>query len=627
MLMGLLWCFSAMGQSKHRRSAHFYNKAETNWSEYQRNAACAAMERAVKKDPRSPDAYSQLGRWYFQRHKFTDAARVFSQASVKCKNGKKDFAMPLARSLLYDRLPDSALKIIETYATMKDSAEWGKLRRQALFVHKALTNILPMWPRSLSLRVNSAYPDIFPTMMIDSSVLYFTRRDKGMNEDFYVAHMDTCGEWLDADNMGAPLNTPANEGALFISADGHYLFFSRSDNRSENGWAEGECDLFMAYRVAVDSPWSTPQQFGATINTPAFEGMPSLSPDNNELYFVSDRPGGYGGKDIWISRHEEGVWQLPVNAGPTINTAGDETAPYIALDNKTLFFASDGQPGMGGKDLFIVKRQKDGKWGNAVNMGYPINTPCDEESECMTLNGKKMIFSSDRKGPAGDFDLHEVDLPIDLQPEPVSYVQGYVYDSISKDKLNSASIYVIDAAKGDTVYHFLSNRGDASFLMPLTMNTTYAIHTAHIGYTEVMDTFKFDKQYIAQPLTHNVAMLTYDYVKPINDSMIAMIHFNANQVALPDSDVATIQKALEPFMQDKSIIIYVNAYTDITGTPMINDELSTRRANTVAAFISGMGMDNMEVHAKGLGESKMIATNDTEEGQRMNRRVEIILRR
>ena len=625
--IGMFCAVSALGQSHPRRAAHFYNKAEKSWADFQRNAACRRMELAIKKDPASPEAYAQLGQWYYIRHRFEEAERTFTLASARCPNGKKRFAMPRALSLLAIRLPDSALKVIDEFASVKDSAEWSRMRRQALFMRQALVNILPQWPSALGGRINSPYPDMFPSMMVDSQVLYFTRRVKNMDEDLYVAHADTCGEWLDADNMGAPANTPDNESAQFISADGHYLFFSRSDNRSENGWAEGGYDLFMAYRISVDSSWTTPQPFGATINTPAYEGMPSLSPDDNELYFASDRPGGYGGFDIWISRHRDGVWQLPVNAGPNINTPGNETAPFAALDNKTLYFTSDWLPGMGGKDIFVAHRLNDYTWGHTTNLGYPINTACDEESACMTLNGHKMVFASDRAGPAGDYDLYEVNLPRDLQPAPVSYVAGYVYDSITKARLNSAAIYIIDARKGDTIYHFMSNRGDATFLLPLSMNTTYAVHTAHIGYTEVRDTFSFDRQYLTAPFRHDVAMLPYDYVAPINDSLIATIHFNSNQVALPDSDVATIRNALTPFMQDKAVIVYVNAYTDITGTPMINDELSTRRASAVAALINGWGLDNMEVHAKGWGESKMIATNDTEEGQRMNRRVEIILRR
>ncbi len=259
------------------------------------------------------------------------------------------------------------------------------------------------------------------------------------------------------------------------------------------------------HRTANDSEWTIAQPFGATINTPEYEGQPSLSPDNRELYFVSDRKGGYGGYDIWVSRFEDGLWQQPVNAGPSVNTAGNELAPYINPDNKTLYFTSDGWPGMGGTDIFMSRRMNDSTWSKAVNLGYPINTACDEKSECVTLDGKKLFFASDRQGPAGNFDIYEVPLPGALKPIPVSYVKGYVYDSLSKMRLNYAVLYIYNITTHDTIYQFQSNRGDGSFLITLHLGNTYAVHTYRLGYKPVDDTIVFDQQYLDRPLVHNVS--------------------------------------------------------------------------------------------------------------------------
>ena len=585
------------------------------------------MGRSIDKAPQLPDGYSKLGEWYFSQHQFLKAASVFSDASLKCPKGGKQFAKPLARSLIYAGMADSALQVIGRYSNSKDT-EWNLMRRQAEFVKKALMNSDNKWPVTLGGLINSKYPEVFPSMSVDSDVVFFTRRVKNMDEDFYSAHWDSsCREWLGGENLGAPPNTLDNESAQFISADGHYLFFCRSDTRSLNGWANGGSDLFMAYRIANDSPWTIPETFGGTINTPDYEGMPSLSPDDRELYFVSDRSGGFGGLDIWISKFEDGVWQLPFNAGPEINTAGDETAPYISLDNKTLFFTSNGWPGMGGTDLYFSKRKTDTTWGQAINLGYPINTSCDEESEWVINNGSKLLFASDRQGPAGNFDLYEADLPVTFQPDPVCFLRGYVYDSISRSKLNSASIYMINALTGDTIYQFRSNRGDASYLLPLSKNVKYAMHSTMIGYTEVRDTFAFIKNDGNQNFEHNVCMLAADYVKPINDSLLAVIHFDINKVELTDSDNIVISRAMEPFLLDKDILLYVSGFTDNTGNPMLNEELSSKRANLVSAALTKLGVDELSIIAKGWGEAKMIAPNDTEENQRKNRRVEIRLKR
>ena len=393
-----------------------------------------------------------------------------------------------------------------------------------------------------------------------------------------------------------------------------------------NGWAEGGCDLFMAYRVANDSDWTIAQPFGATINTPFYEGMPSLSPDNRLLFFVSDRPGGYGGFDIWYSRFEDGLWQLPVNAGPEINSKGNETAPYINPDNRTIYYTSDGWPGMGGSDIFVSHRIDDTTWGQCINLGYPINTAHDEKSECVTLDGKTMFLASDRNGPAGNYDIFEAPLPGYLQPIPVSYVKGYVYDSLTNERLNFAAITISNAVNGVPIYQFHSNRGDGSYLITLHQGNTYAIRTERMSYTSVYDTLVLDKQYL-KPLEHNISMVPAGYLRPINDTLIATLHFEVNHTELSDSDKAVIYRAVLPWLEEKGIVMYVNAYTDNTGTPMINEELSYKRAAIVAKEIVSLGIDEASLQSKGWGEAKMVAPNDTEDGQRKNRRVEVIVKR
>ena len=614
---------------KPTKANRSYDEALVLKSKKQVDKACKKMEEAILLDPTNPDGYSLLGQWYFDAHKFNQASEIFRKASVYCQNGAMRFSKPLAKTLIFAGQADGALMVINNYATIKDSASWNKLRVHAEFVRSALIDPSALLPASLSYyRVNSPDPELFPTMAVDTQTLYFTRRINNQDEDFYKADYDSCGGWLYARNMGAPPNSPNQESSMAISADGHYLFFTRCDNRSDDGWAEGGCDLYMGYRIANDSEWKIAQPFGGTINTPNYEGMPSPSPDCRELFFVSDRPGGYGGYDIWVSRFQDGLWQLPVNAGPNINTSGNETAPYIYADDQTLYFTSDGWPGMGGTDIFVSKRINDTQFTKAVNLGYPTNTAFDEKSECVALDGKRLYFCSDRNGPTGNYDIFEIPITSSSnRPIPVSYIKGVVYDSITKTRLNYASIYICNAAKGDTLYKVQSNRGDASYLITLHLGNSYAIHTQRTGYTDIHDTIVFDKQYLQEPLLHNISMLPSDYVKPINDSLLAMIHFDVNRIELSDSDKATIATAILPFTLEKSFMLYVNAYTDNTGTPMINESLSFKRANQVSAFIQTMGISETMIQAHGLGESRMIATNQTPEGQRQNRRVEITIRR
>ena len=591
-----LCCIATAQVSK--KAAHSYDVALKLRAAKKYDAACKKMQQAITKAPAFADAYSMLGQWYFEAHKFQEAATVFRNASAKCPKGRIRFAKPLTKSLIYSGAADEAMQVINSYGlpaeaavnTSKESAEWKNMREQAEFVKSAMWNPGRDWPVNMGIRINTADPELFPCLTTDTQTLSFTRRVNNMDEDLYESHVDSCGGWFSANNL-TRFNTPDQESAQFVSTDGHYMLFTRCDNRSWDAWTEGGCDLFIAYRVVDDSAWTQPQPFGATINTPAYEGMGTLSPDNRELYFVSDRPGGYGGYDIWISHFEDGLWQLPVNAGPSINTPGNETAPFIAQD--------------------------------------PINTAYDEKSEYVTADGTKMYFGSDRNGPTGNYDLYETALPPFLQPIPTGNIEGYVYDSLTKQRLNYTILYVCNASSGDTLYQFQSNRGDASFHISLAVGKTYAIHSLHVDYTMTHDTLLFDTSYLHKPLVHNIVMLPADYKeeKPVHDSLIATIHFDVNKVALTDSDINTLRDAVTPWLDSKAMVIFVNAYTDNTGTPMINEGLSFKRAESISKELQTFGIDETMISAKGWGEAKMIATNETEEGRRQNRRVEIILRR
>ncbi|GAA4467339.1 hypothetical protein GCM10023093_23070 [Nemorincola caseinilytica] len=627
-LVLLCLCHAATAQSE-KKAVLYFGKALDLHAKKKYPEACAVLEQSLENDPVNADAYSLLGQWYFEAHDFERAVGTFRKASGKCRDGRSRFAKPLAKSLIYSGRPDEAMPLIDNFATIRDSTDWNQLRTQAIFVRSAMLRSWGVWPQNLGIRINTDAPELFPSMAVDTQSLFFTRRMNNMDEDLYFTMADSCGGWFRAYNAGSPPNSTSQESSQFISADGHYLFFTRCENRSENGWAEGGCDMFMAYRVAFDSPWTQPQPFGKTINTPDYEGMPSVSPDNRELYFVSDRRGGYGGYDIWISRFENGLWQLPVNAGPGVNTVGNEITPYIATDNSTLFFASDSRPGFGGADIFVSRRKGTGKWGPAENLGHPINTAHDEKSQFVSLNGRTLFFASDRNGPSGNYDIYHTQLPAIMGPTPMSYLQGIVVDSITRDRLNSAAILVCNAATGDTLYELRSNRGDASYVITLEPLKRYALHTARTGYQPVSDTVMLDSAHIAQPLTYNIAMLVIGYnpLKPINDSVVGSVHFDVMVTELNPADKATLKGVMEPWMEEKEITILVNAYTDNTGTPMINEGLSYKRANIIAQEIVALGFDASTVSAKGWGEANAIAPNDTEEGRRQNRRVEIVIRR
>ena len=582
------------------------------------------MRKAIEAAPSYTEAYSTLGKWLFDQHRFREAADVFLQAEKSCPNGSRIFTKATASALLYSGDYAQALSRIPANAT---DSTWKKLNIQARFMQSAVRrtkDTLFVAPVGIPKRINTSDPETFPFLSADGETFYFTRRVNGVDDDLYYAKRDTCGGWLGAKNMGSPPNSTGADAAPALSADRHYLFMMRCDNRSVNGWDQGGCDLFMAY--TADSTWSVPLSFGATINTPAFEGMPSLSSDNRELFFVSDRSGGYGGLDIWSSRFEHGRWQLPQNLGPTVNTRGNEAAPYICADNETLFFVSDGHPGMGGSDIFKVKRINDTTWNTPLNAGWPINTPYDEVSVSLDAAADTIYFASDRDSLAQNFNLYQVATPPALRPGGVNYYSGYVYDSLHRNALNYASIYFTDNETGKELYQVMSNRGDGSYMIPLPAGHTYSILVSRIGYQQLTDTIR-TADTVQATSARSFALLPADYVKPVSDTLVMTVFFKKNSTSLSDSDRVQLEHLLTPWLPAKDATIIINGYTDNSGTPLLNEQLSYTRARAVAVFVKGAGTPDERLQLQGWGEANPLAANDTEENRDKNRRVEIVIRR
>ena len=611
----------ASGQEK-TRAEKLLSKANAYKAKKDSVRAYRFAAMAIKENPSFEQAYGTYGIWLFDSRRFLSAARVFAAAARSCPNGKARFALPAARSYVKAQKPDSALYWLSQ--TNVRNEETQKIAAAATLTKDLLVARDTNQVYQLDERINTPYADFFPSLSADGKTLYLTRRINGVNEDFFLAHPDSCGGWFTARNMGYPPNTAFQESAHTISADDHYLFFMRSDNRSENGWGRGGYDLYLAYRVAPDSAWSVPESFGATINTPAFEGMPSLSPDISDLYFVSDRPGGYGGLDIWVSHFSFGLWQLPVNLGPQVNTAGNETAPFICSDNHTLYFSSDGHPGIGGSDLYRSRKISDSVWETPVNLGIPINSAADENSIFVCPDGHRAFFASDLGNADGNLDIYETTLPQKLSPQSTVFVMCSVYDSLTHEPALLGNVTLYDTL-GNELAQYHANKGDGSLLMSLPSGQTFYYEAKGFNYKKSEGTINFPGA-CEKWCTLSFPLLPRDYVKPTQDSLLLTVFFAKNVVALQDSQLVLLQAALHNWIGQKEVTLFVNGYTDNTGTPLINTEKSTIRANAIAAYLSGLGFDTTAVQATGFGDSNPLAPNDSPENQDRNRRVELVIR-
>ena len=276
--------------------------------------------------------------------------------------------------------------------------------RTAEWRQHAIEYPVPYHPINLGPNVNTSADEYLPALTADYRTLVFTRRsprnaltERGLpqEEDFYISYYDTMElVFGPAERMPEPLNSHGNEGAQTISHDGRIVIFTACGRSGERTG----CDLYMSVRHG--DRWGKPQNLGAPVNSVYWESFPSLSIDGYTLYFASNRSGGYGGTDIWYCTLEEGRWSKPKNMGPTVNTPGNETAPYIHFDDKTLYFASDGHLGMGGIDLYMVKRT----------------------SDSTSPDGRTALFSSDRSDGYGQQDLYSFVMPAPVRPERITFI-------------------------------------------------------------------------------------------------------------------------------------------------------------------------------------------------------------
>jgi outer membrane protein OmpA-like peptidoglycan-associated protein/tetratricopeptide (TPR) repeat protein len=320
--------------------------------------------------------------------------------------------------------------------------------------------------------INSVYPEYSPVISSDQSVLIFTSRRPGSTggektsndeyyEDIYYSVKQENGKWSKAKSISRNINTINNESDFSLSADGQQLFISSEVNGGD-----------IYYSTLEGDDWSEPKPLSA-VNTSAWETRAALSPDGNTLYFVSDRKeGSYGGRDIWrCVMLPNGKWSLPVNLGPTINTAEDEDAPFMHADGVTLFFSSKGHKNMGGFDIFKTTKLEDNLWTEPQNLQAPINTPDDDIFYSQSTDGKNAYFSSVRDGGLGSNDIYEVTF---FNPflEPLTVVTGYMTFNGSKKIPANVRITATDLESNAVVQEVKPNSISGKYILILNSGST-----------------------------------------------------------------------------------------------------------------------------------------------------------
>ena len=434
-----------------------------------------------------------------------------------------------------------------------------------------------------------------------------------IRDRFYIAHHSDSA-WRKALNLGPPINTHGNEGALTLSPDGKYLFFAAC-NRDDG---LGSCDIYWARRQGKS--WSEPENLGPVVNSPQWDSQPTFSSDGKTLYFASKRRGGKGSSDIWKTElQSDEQWSIPVNLGDSINTRAEEMAPFIHPDDQTLYFSSRGHPGLGGFDLYFTRKDIKGQWHRPVNMGYPINTHADELTLVVNAKGDLAYISSDIPGGKGRQDIYQFPLYKEARPLLTTYFKGIVYDVETNEKLE-ARFELIDLATSKICAQAWSDRVTGGFLLVLPTEKNYALNVSKDGYLFYSDNFFLTgTNSKGKPFIKNIPL------KPIKigESVILKnIFFDTDLYVLKDESLAELQKLLELLRKNPKLKIVINGHTDNVGSAEHNLELSKNRAKAVYEFLIQHEISKIRLSYAGFGFTQPIDVNTTEQGRANNRRTE-----
>ena len=605
----------------NKKAAALYASAIQKAEEGLYREAIGIIDQALQADPKFVDAYLSKAGLFGELKDYQASVENYEKAFALDAAYSSDYKLPYAINLAGLGQFEKAQQAVETFLASpslgETSRKAGEYRRKSFAFAVEMDKKLKasgyvFTPRNMGPAINSEVSEYYPALTIDGKTLVYTRRVRNFNEDFYLSRFRN-GDWTPSESLAGDINSEQNEGAQTISQDGQLLVFTGCN--FPEGY--GNCDLYFS--VLTRQGWSVPKNLGPGINSEFWESAPCLSPDKRDLYFASRAPGGFGGSDIYVThRLPNGQWSAPENMGEGVNTAGDESCPFIHADNQTLYFTSNAWQGYGGDDLFLLRRQPDGSWGKPENLGYPINTIENEGSLVIAADGKTAYYASDRQDTRGGLDLYTFDMREDVRPLRTFWVEGKVFDKKTNDGLPSA-VELVDLSTGRTLSKVQTDE-DGFYLITLPLGKDYLFNVNRKGYLFYSGNF---------PLRDHSPDSTYRMDIPLQPIEVNAavelrnVFFATNAFTLEPASTSELDLVVKLLTENPGLRIQINGHTDNVGKAADNLALSNKRARAVTDYLISKGVAANRLSSKGFGATKPIADNQSEEGRAKNRRTEL----
>jgi outer membrane protein OmpA-like peptidoglycan-associated protein len=493
---------------------------------------------------------------------------------------------------------------------------------------KKAINLAPNMPstiakKNLGPNVNSKYDEKSPVISADGKTIYFVTGNNpesvGGKEDsdIYYAVQDETGNWQPRKPIGPPLNNKSHNAVISVTPDNNSLLL--------NGvYKDGNSYIGMSISNKTDMGWSMPKNLEIKnhYNRNIYEER-CLSANRKVLILAVERDDSYGDKDLYVSfQNEDETWSEPMNMGPVVNSDNSEISPFLAADGTTLYFASSGHSGYGDADIFVSKRLDDSwtKWSTPENLGNQINSPYFDAYFTIPASGSYAYMVSGIDA-IGGIDIIQLDLPNAIKPKAVILVTGTVYNAKTNKPIESKITYkdlLSDTEKGIA----FSSANDGTYKIILQSGEVYSFlaeKTAFISTSDNLDT---------RNQTEYLEIKRDLYLTPIEVGQTIRLNnvfFDVDKHDLKDESFAELNRVVKLLKDNPDMNIEVSGNTDATGNEAKNLTLSQNRADAVKSYLVSQGIESKRIKSVGNGQSKPVADNATEDGRKLNRRVEFTI--
>lgn len=610
-------------QAQSKKAIKLFEKAKEADKEGEQTKALEYLDKAIEKSPEYVEAYLFAADIYRTSENFHIAIEYYEKL-VKNHEVPYYFYLFYGEALFEVGRYDNAIGSFQEYLKSRKAASRYKEKVRSYIANCEFSKAAEAAPKifepvNLGDKVNSENMEYFPSISADGNSLVFTYRAPNQaksDEDFFISLKDTLtGEWMQSKPAAGFLNTQLNEGAQSITSDGNIIYFAACER--QDGF--GSCDIYASF-YRGNGQWSKALNLGPNVNSRVWDTQPSISSDGKTLYFVRGSHGRSKNKDIYYTKlQKDGTWGKAEKLGGPINTSGSETSPFIHFDNKTLYFSSDGHPGLGELDFFVSRKKEDGTWGEPENLGYPINSKEEDFSLIVSPDGKTAYFSSDRlEGNVGLQDLYSFILPVESRAIEIAYIKGKITNKITEDPI-SAKIEFSELASSETILYEESNR-IGNYFSVLPGNADYGLNIQKKGFLVYSKNFSLSDENVRKAYILNVKLIPIAVDQKVK---LENVFYATASFELDIRSNSELNKVADFLNDNPTVTISIEGHTDNIGSKSANISLSKNRAKSVYQYLVERGIDKSRLSSKGFGSSEPVADNESEEGRRKNRRTEI----